>query len=270
MKTKYIKKVLLCRPTYYRVDYEINPWMKKGLVDRDKALHQWETLVQTLEALNIQADTVEQHEDYPDMVFATDEGVVYQKNILLSNFRYRQRQGEVTHYIPWYKSEKLAIVRLKSQFSFEGGDAVWWRDRLFIGYGFRTDSNAVREIIQLFDTDVYTIHLVDPFYFHLDTCLFVLNDDVAFYYPPAFDQPSQDLLRRVIPKLEILTEEEAAAFAANSLVTDHHVIIPRQKTDFAHRVRDFGYIPVEVPVDEFLKSGGGIHCLTQIIEEEYA
>lgn len=269
MKNKYINKVLLCRPTYYRVEYEINPWMKKGSVDRGRALYEWETLVQTFEASNIQSYIVEQHERYPDMVFATDEGIVDKKNILLSNFRYKQRRGEQNCYLPWYRRQNLNIIHLKSQFFFEGGDAIRWRDQLFLGFGFRTDFDAATYISSYLDADVYTVRLIDPFYFHLDTCLFVLNDDVAFYYPKAFDQPSRDLLRRVIPKLEILTEEEAEAFAANSLVTDHHVIIPKQKTRFAERIKSFGYNPIEVSMNEFLKSGGGVHCLTQVIEEEY-
>lgn len=243
--------------------------MKKGSVDRDRALYEWETLVQTFEKSNIQTYIVEQRERYPDMVFATDEGIVGKKNILLSNFRYKQRTGEQKYYLPWYKQQNLNIIRFKSRCFFEGGDAIRWRDQLFVGFGFRTDSVAAAHIAHYLDTDVYTIRLVDPLYFHLDTCLFVLNDDVAFYYPKAFDQPSKDLLRRVIPKLEILTKEEAEAFAANSLVTDHHVIIPKQKTHFAERIKSFGYNPIEVSMNEFLKSGGGVHCLTQVIEEEY-
>lgn len=269
MKNKYINKVLLCRPTYYRIEYEINPWMNKGSVDRDRALREWEILVQIFETLNIQANIVEQQENYPDMVFVTDEGIVYKNNILLSNFRYKQRRGEQTHYVPWYKRQNMNLIRFRSQCFFEGGDAAWWRGKLFIGYGFRTDGNAAAHIAHFLDTDVYTVHLVDPFYFHLDTCLFVLNDDVVFYYPQAFDHQSRDFLRRIIPKLEILTKVEAAAFVANSLVTDHHVIIPKQKTHFAERIKSFGYNPIEVSVNEFLKSGGGVHCLTQVIEDEY-
>jgi N-dimethylarginine dimethylaminohydrolase len=43
---------LMCRPTYFAVDYKINPWMDPTApVDADKAVAQWETLRQTYLAL---------------------------------------------------------------------------------------------------------------------------------------------------------------------------------------------------------------------------
>lgn len=48
--TQRLTKLLMCRPTYFNVKYEINPWMRPGdPVNVDKAIKQWETLKQTLE-----------------------------------------------------------------------------------------------------------------------------------------------------------------------------------------------------------------------------
>ena len=45
------RRYLMCRPEHFRVDYAINPWMDvDAAVDPDRALAQWDTLVETLRA----------------------------------------------------------------------------------------------------------------------------------------------------------------------------------------------------------------------------
>lgn len=42
------QRFLMCRPTYFAVDYAINPWMDPTApVDADLAIRQWERLRQT-------------------------------------------------------------------------------------------------------------------------------------------------------------------------------------------------------------------------------
>lgn len=47
---KSVHRILMCRPDFFNVSYEINPWMSKTIqVDQLKALKQWEKLKYTLE-----------------------------------------------------------------------------------------------------------------------------------------------------------------------------------------------------------------------------
>ena len=39
--------------------------------------------------------------------------------------------------------------------------------------------------------------------------------------------------------------------------------------NFADKLKTLGYKTVEIDVSEFMKSGGGIHCLVQTLEETY-
>jgi N-dimethylarginine dimethylaminohydrolase len=91
----------------------------------------------------------------------------------------------------------------------------------------------------------------------------------AFYYPPAFSEQSREVLKKLVPNLLEFTKEEVDGFAANSVVTDHHVIHQSGNKTFKQKLRDLGYTSVEVDMQEFMKSGGGTHCLTNVLEESW-
>lgn len=109
------------------------------------------------------------------------------------------------------------------------------------------------------------LKLVNERFYHLDTCLFILNERVAFYYPPAFDRASIDWLRANVAELVVVFREEAENFALNSFVHDQVVFMQKGNPETQKKLKEFGYQVVEVDVTEFMKAGGGIHCLTQVV-----
>ena len=68
----------MCRPRFYGIEYEINPWMNKERgADHDRALEQWQTLVGILEELGASIELIEPVRGLPDMVFTANAGIVY-------------------------------------------------------------------------------------------------------------------------------------------------------------------------------------------------
>ena len=137
----------MCRPTHFTVEYAINPWMKPGTVDKKKALQQWETLIEQLQSQEVKVEIIDQVKGLPDMVFAADQGITMKDKVLLSRFRYSQRQKETFEYKKWFKNHQYEIVEmgnrkleiLNYELSFEGGgESVFLGDKLVIGTGFRT------------------------------------------------------------------------------------------------------------------------------------
>ena len=64
-------------PTYFAVEYAINPWMDTSTpVDTDRAVAQWERLRQTYLRLGHTVDIVEPVAGLPDMVYAANGGFV--------------------------------------------------------------------------------------------------------------------------------------------------------------------------------------------------
>src|SRR4051812_15335594 len=102
MKHNVINRVLMCEPLYFSsLNYSINPWMKPGEIDQKKALDQWSNLVAIYKTLGIKVEIIKQKKNVPDMVFATDQGLVHDGKVLLSNFRHEQRRSESKFYKRW-------------------------------------------------------------------------------------------------------------------------------------------------------------------------
>ena len=271
MKNKLVKKVLMCRPTYFdTLDYIINPWMKPGTIDGKKAMRQWEALIKAYENQDIEVEIIDQAEGVPDMVFATDQAIALGKTVMMSRFWVDERKGETPYYRQWFEQQGYTIKELPEGAYFEGnGDSYFWHDKLLVGVGYRADARTCEAISKAFDIEVVPIEIIDPKFYHLDVGFLPLNAETAFYYPPAFSEKSRGVLKKLVPNLLEFTEEEANGFAANSVVTDHHVVHQKGLPTFVDRLRQLNYTSISVDMGEFMKSGGGPHCLTNILEEEY-
>jgi N-dimethylarginine dimethylaminohydrolase len=267
-----IKKVLMCRPSFFSVEYKINPWMKIGAVNKTKAIEQWLNLVGIYQRHDIQVEIIDQKKDLPDMVFAADQGLRYgDKHFLHSRFRYKQRRLEANIYHQWLKNRDYKIKSPPAGIFFEGsGDALNY-DFLpcFMGYGFRNHTNIAAHAEKMLGKRVILLKLINPWFYHLDTCLFILNRTTAFYYPEAFSSEAKFLLRKNFSNLFELEKNEAFGFAANSIVHGNVVFAAAGNPIFTNRLKNLGYQVVEVVVDEFFKAGGAIHCLTLILEKNY-
>ena len=83
-----------------------------------------------------------------------------------------------------------------ANFSFEGaGDALFCGDTLYAGYRMRSDAAGHQAIGRMLGVRVIPVELVDPRYYHLDTCFCPLAPDAAIWYPPAFDDYGQRAIR---------------------------------------------------------------------------
>jgi len=270
MKQKQIKQVLVCNPLHFsELNYVINPWMKPGTVDGEKALLQWNQLVDAYKNLGITVHIIDQEIGVPDMVFATDQGIVHGNKVLLSHFWYRERQKETPYYKKWFEENGYEIEYLPSGAYFEGnGDSYFWKDTLLVGVGYRADDYSCEEVSKALQVEVVPLQIADPKFYHLDVGFLPIDEQTAFYYPKAFDKKSREVLKKLVPNLLEFSKDEAYGFCANSVVTNGHVIHQKGNPTFQEKLKKLGYTSIEIDSGEFMKSGGGIHCLTNILEEK--
>ena len=261
-----VSRVLMCRPNYFDVEYVINPHMKPYSVDQPKALAQWESLVEAVRSLGVEVDIIDQPRGVPDMVFATDQGITRGNKVLLANFRYGQRKKETPYFRRWFVEHGYEPYELTNIFSFEGGDALYMRDSLLIGTGFRANVGSCEEISQALDIDVMPLRLIDPNFYHLDMCFLPLDDSSALYFPPALSENSRSLLSTLVPNLHVMSEAEVTGYAANSFVSGNNVIIQTGNPTVVSRLQALGRQVIEVDMSEFKKAGGGIHCLINTLK----
>ena len=114
------------------------------------------------------------------------------------------------------------------------------------------------------------LELVNPHYYHLDTCFCPLAPGEAIYHPEAFDAYGRKVLQAHVPRLLTVNEAEAARFGCNAVVVGKTVVTNTGCAKLASDLRDWGYTPVAVELDEFLKAGGSAKCLTLRLDGEEA
>src|SRR5690606_14066925 len=88
----------------------------------------------------------------------------------------------------WFQANGFRAQSLPEGLFFEGaGDALFCGETLFGGYIIRSDARALQWVAAEIGCRVLPLQLVDPHYYHLDTCFCPLSPGVAVWYPPAFD-----------------------------------------------------------------------------------
>lgn len=258
--------VMLCEPTDFRIAYEINPWMHREIpVDQPRAQAQWRGLHRTLLELGVRVELATAHADTPDMTFAANAGVVAGRRFYPSNFRYRERQPEQGYFEAWFAERGYEIVSIHEPHYWEGeGDvlaAPGDPSLVVAGFRFRTEQSALDHLEAELGVRTIRLELIDPHYYHLDTCVCPLGNGRAMFVPGALSPASRVQLAAVFDDLIEVTPEDAARFACNALVTRDRVVLNSgcEATERALRAR--GLTPVPTPTDEFLKSGGSVKCL---------
>lgn len=261
---------LMCRPTYFTVEYEINPWMHTAVpTDTARAVAQWEELYDTYVRLGHRIDLIEPVEGLPDMVYAANGGFVLDGTAYGAQFRHPQRTAEADHHRAWYEQHgwRFAAPTLVNEGE---GDLAWTGELILAGYGFRTDHAAHREVQEVFGRPVISLELVDSRFYHLDTALTVLaypgeraGRPAVAYFPEAFSSGSQRVLRQLFPDAVIADEADASAFGLNAVSDGQHVVLNAEATGMADKLTAAGYTPVPVDLSELKKGGGSVKCCVQ-------
>jgi len=265
-------RILMCPPDHYGIEYEINPWMNRSLgAVRALAFRQWQELHDVLDSLGVRVETMTPRPGLPDLVFTANAGLVVRQTFLSSRFRHDVRAKESPYFDDWFREHGFVVEHLPDGMFHEGaGDALFCGDSLFAGYRTRSDASAHQWVGERFGVRVLPLELVNPRFYHLDTCFCPLAPGEAIWYPGAFDEYGRRAVTELIPNLIPVAAEEAQSFACNAVVVGKNVVTntgcPKLHDDLKNR----GYTPHETPLSEFVKAGGSAKCLTLRLDGEEA
>lgn len=254
----------MCAPDFFDIEYEINVWMnQKNQVTEETAGDQWRKIYKIYtEKLGWNVQLIDPIKGLPDMVFATDCCLMIDDKILLSSFRYPERQPETEHFERWFQENGYNQIKKARNFFEGGGDNLICGDKILAGHGFRSAPEAADELKEYFNREVVGLKIVDPRFYHLDTSLAVLSDDTVASYLPALDKTSQKHLKAAIPNVIEATLEEAQGFGLNAVSDGKTIITSNESESLLTKYREAGFDIIGTPILEFRKSGGGVKCLT--------
>ncbi len=277
------RRVLMCSPESFDVAYAINPHMRDEngdlqRVDAHAARAQWEALRRAYGSLGLAVDVIPGVPGLPDMVFAANQTLPFRTKtgspaVLLSNMHHEERRPEVAHFAAWFKARGFDVRSLPREAvgDFEGnGDVLWFpgREVVFGGFGYRTSRSALASIADVIERPLIPLELVDPRFYHLDTCLCPLDSSRALAVRDAFTAASWAVLEACFETLiEPPLNECAASFACNGHCPDgQNVVIDLSATATIARLRGLGFTPHPVDTSEFRKSGGSVFCLKMMFD----
>jgi N-dimethylarginine dimethylaminohydrolase len=160
------------------------------------------------------------------------------------------------------------VIRLPNDIRFEGaGDALWCGEHLFAGYHFRSEIASHGAVGELIGHRVLSLQLVDPRFYHLDTCFCPLSDGRLIYYPGAFDEYARRVIEQNVAERIEVSESDAGRFGCNAVCIGRHVILPAGCTQLPRDLSGWGFQIHSVNLSEYLKSGGAAKCLTLRLDE---
>lgn len=262
------RTILMCRPLYFNVTYQINPWMNPELpVSSDLAIAQWQQLYDTYVGLGMTVHLIDPAPGLPDMVYTANGGFVAGSVAYGAKFTFPQRTGEEELFLDWFAANGYWCVQ--PEHTSEGeGDILLVDNLILAGYGFRSDIKSHRELAEVFEKEVLSLRLVDPYFYHLDTALTILDPEPGAggpqiaYYPGAFDEGSLNLLKTHFPRAIEVSHADAKQFGLNSFSNGKHVVTSPGATDFHRQLELAGYEPILVELSELRRGGGSIKCCT--------
>lgn len=265
-------------PEHYDIEYVINPHMvdengELNKVNRELAQTQWQTLKEAFTQLGMEVVTMTGATDLPDMVFCANQTFPFLKNgkmhWILSHMKSVKRQPEVPHFKEWAETRGIPTID-GFESNFEGmGDALWNYESgdVYGGYGFRTAPSVYAELEKFIGQKIVTFELHDERFYHLDTCLAILNKNTAAYVKEAFSEEGLKTLKQSFSHLiQIPVEEATSQFACNMCTPNgKDVIIQKGANQTCQSLRDHGFNVYEIETSEFIKAGGSVFCMKMLI-----
>jgi N-dimethylarginine dimethylaminohydrolase len=258
---------LMCPPTLYDVDYVINPWMAGNVhaSSRTRAAEQWRSLHEAVSKI-ANVDVIQPEPGSPDMVFTANAGLEHNGIVAISSFFHPERQGEEPWFRRWFREAGYKIVDIPRATPFEGeGDALFSTDGrcLWAGHGPRTALSSHRALRDIWGIPVVPLHLIDPRFYHLDTCFAPLEGGYVMYFPEAFDPASLQRIEAYYPpdKRIVVQQADAVCFACNVINVGRNLILNKISTKLSGELEQRGFKVIQVELTEFLKAGGAAKCL---------
>lgn len=251
----------------FKVAWSINPHMKVGSACSIRAMHQHTQFSRSLKDAGAQVITLPFLHGAYDSVFIKDSTIVRRSEFgvsaLIANPFHKERRIE-SERRRFNLKKYGAEIAGHSRHHLEGGDIVVSpsNNKIFMGYGFRTDREAAVELSHFFDSPVIPLELKDPHFYHLDVALSILSDGTAFACREAFTDSSWNLLKSSgLSSLIQVNKEETMRFGLNWVEVGDTIVMGSYLPRLTDILKVLGKKVHYSPLDQFQLAGGSAACL---------
>lgn len=260
-----MKKILLCPPNYYDIEYEINPWMdvnRKAI--KEKVWAEYESLKAKYIELGVEFMEIQAQPGLPDMVYAANYGFAEGNKFIKANFMYPERRKEAAFAEEYLKKMGYEIKTIPDNIYFEGqGDLLKKSDTYFFGWGKRSNPDAKPYLEQFLGKTVVDFELINPYYYHLDTCFAPLTDDLVIINQRSFKPEGLEKVHQYFSTVIETSEQDNNVLCCNLVVFGKDIILGKGITiSLIEKLSNLGYNIHQIDTTEYLKGGGSVKCLS--------
>ncbi len=271
-----LRKVLLCKPDYYRwlpINEPAAKVMREGQTfELGDAKKQHREFSEALSSAGVEVLYVECRKDRHYQVYTRDVGVPTRRGVLLGRFRESARKGEENFAEEAFIKGGIPIIGRVSEGSLEGGDVHYVDDEtLAIGVGARSTLEGIKEAEGTLRGLGLTIIPVEfpEGYLHLDLLFVVIGDRICVacieMLPPSF---LEMLKHKKFTMLEV-SKEEAMELKSNVLSLDEKTVLSfRENRRLNDKLEALGFEVLKPEINIFTRGGGGPRCLTFPLERD--
>jgi N-dimethylarginine dimethylaminohydrolase len=271
-----LRKVVLCKPDYYRwlpINEPAAKVMREGQTfELGEAKKQHREFSETLSSTGVEVLYVECRKDRHYQVYTRDVGITTKGGVLLGKFREPARKGEEDFAEEVFVKEGIPIVGRVSAGSLEGGDVHYVDDEtLAIGVGARSTIEGITEAEVIFKRLGLTVIPVEfpEEYLHLDLLFVVIGERMCVACTEMLPRSFIVVLKDKKFSILEVSKEEAIALKTNVLSLDEKTVLSfRENWRLNAELEALGFEVLKPEINIFTRGGGGPRCLTFPLERE--
>jgi N-dimethylarginine dimethylaminohydrolase len=233
----------------------------------DIAAEQHGRLVAALEEAGVRCHFVPPAEGLADLSFTRDATLMTPWGLLALVPAVKHRRAEAEQVLRAAASWRVPILGALDEGCVEGGDVCLLRPGVIaIGWsGDRTDERGADALARLFEARGWRAIRTrfDPHFLHLDTLFTIVDRNRAVACIEALEEAFVRQMRALGISLVPVSRAEVEQLGANILSLGAQRIMSTASNERVNgKLEGLGYKVLAVDVDQFVRCGGGIHCLT--------
>lgn len=226
-----------------------------GAADFQKALEQHSQYCEALKKCGLELTTLEADSYFPDGCFVEDTAVVTEKVAIITFPGAVTRFGEENEIAKLlFKQRPIEFITAEGR--LEGGDIMRVKDHFYIGLSKRTNPEGASQLATILARYGYTSSTVPvETVLHLKTGITYIGNN-TFVSNPEF--------AKKFSEFNIIQPSPAEEYAANCLLINDHLLMPKGFPELKGRLEGLGYSILEVEMTEYMKMDGALTCLSLI------
>ncbi len=265
----YNHELLMCRPDYFRIAYQINPYMDMHAQPNADILRtEYQALVGAHQAAGRTVQFIDPDPTQPDMTFTANHALIRGKKAVMAKLP-PERHSEVSHTRRWLRDRDYTIAECPYLFSGQGDALPTGTGAVIKGRGWRSDPRSDDFVRDFLGYDIIPVQTSGPEWYDIDLVVGILRPGLIAVCLDALDAASVATLH-ARDDLEIIpvTLEEAAQFVLNLVSDGQTVMMPAGAPRLEQILRNRSFKVVNCAISQLQLGGGGVRCTTLALDAQ--